>query len=335
MEYVIFGNTGMMVSRFCLGTMMFSRKLDLEGSRRVVDEAIDHGVNFIDTADSYGDSEDLLGRILSAGKRERVYLATKVYRQHSRDKRVARNSRVNIINQLEQSLRLMRTDYVDLYQLHHPDDQTPIDETLDTLNTLVSQGKIRYWGVSNHYAWQAGYMLGTCHARRLNPPVSLQADYSLVNPQIERESVPLCRRVNLALMAYSPLGGGVLTGKYHDGDGRVTVPENVRFENERWHEMLRDRDGVDVVKTCRRVAEENNLEMSQAAILWLKSKPWVTTVILGGSRPEHYTRIYDVADAGLPAEAVRELDEVSARRQYSPFKNQPVQGGFRLPGQVP
>ncbi len=334
MQYVMFGNTGMMVSRFCLGTMMFGGKLDKESCERVVDEAIDCGVNFIDTADSYGDSEEILGQVLPPEKRERVYLATKVYRQHSRDKRVGRNSRVNIINQLERSLRLLKTDYIDLYQLHHPDDRTPLDETIDTLNTLVQQGRIRYWGVSNHYAWQLGFMLGTCQARHLNPPVSIQADYSIVNPQIERETVALCRRMNLALMCYSPLGGGILTGKYHDEKGNVKVQENVRFENERWREMLKEDEVVKIVQANRRVAEENDLQMNQSAVLWLKDKPYVTTIILGGSRPEHYTRIYEVADAELPCEAVEKLDAAAGPRIYSPFKNQPIEGGFRLPGQA-
>src|SRR5437762_5443829 len=159
MQYIRFGNTGMQVSRLCLGAMMFSRKMDFETSRRTIDEAIERGVNFIDTAESYGESEEFLGRILE-GRREKIYLATKVYTKRARDGRVGRNSRVNLLHSLERSLKLLRTDYVDFYQLHHPDPDTPIEETLSTLHRVVRQGKVRYIGVSNHYAWQMAHMIG-------------------------------------------------------------------------------------------------------------------------------------------------------------------------------
>ncbi|MBN2307518.1 MAG: aldo/keto reductase [Candidatus Hydrogenedentes bacterium] len=328
MQYVKFGNTGMKVSRFCLGAMTFGGHLrsglDEQASARVVDEALDHGVNFIDTADSYGDSEETLGRILPPEKRERVYLATKVFRCFCRDNRVARNSRVNIINSLERSLRLMKTDYVDLYQLHHPDPDTPADETLSTLDMLVKQGKIRYVGVSNHYAWQMAYMLGLCKAAGWEPLVSVQSNYGLLDRQVEREIVPFCEKFNIAMMCYSPLARGVLTGKYHKGESSEEISEASKRLTEQY---VVDPDVAEVVAELRAVAEENGVAMNQAAILWLMSRPRATAVILGGSKPEHFTQIYEIADRELPEEAIARLDKVAGNRIYQPFRNQSMIGG--------
>jgi len=328
MQYIPFGKTGMETSRLLLGAMTFPNTLDLDGSRRVVDEALDHGVNFIDTADSYGDCEEVLGRVLSKEKRERIFLATKVYRQFCRDRRAGRNSRTNLLNALERSLRLLRTDYVDLYQLHHPDDRTPLDETLQTLDTMVRQGKARYVGVSNHYAWQMAWMLTAARERGLAPIVSYQADYSLLYRQVEREAVPFCRRFDIAIMCYGPLAGGILTGKYHGPRG---IPEGSRAsKSEQMRAEIADETVKRVVEALRRVAAENDLKMNQAAVLWLMSKPHATGVILGGSRPEHFREIYEVADRSLPQEAVQALDEASAPRVYLPFRNQPIRSGPRV-----
>ena len=173
MQYLRFDNTNMDVSRLCLGGMMFSRTMDAQATRLVIDEALDYGVNFIDTAESYTDSEDLIGRALER-RRDKIYLATKVYTKRARDGRSARNSRANILLSLDRSLELLRTDYVDLFQLHHPDPDTPLDETLAALDQIVKQGKARHVGVSNHYAWQSAYMLAVARERHLAPIVSIQ-----------------------------------------------------------------------------------------------------------------------------------------------------------------
>jgi 1-deoxyxylulose-5-phosphate synthase len=157
MIYTQFGNTGMSVSRYCLGAMTFGNELPKEQVSRVIDEAIERGVNFIDTAESYGPSEAVLGELLGT-KRDKIFLATKAYEKYSHDGRVGRNSRINLLTSIDRSLRALRTDHVDLYQLHHPDPETPVDETMETLDHLVKTGKIRYAGVSNHYAWQMTYM---------------------------------------------------------------------------------------------------------------------------------------------------------------------------------
>lgn len=328
MQYVLFGNTGMRVSRLCLGGMTFGGKLDRDDAQKVVDEAIDAGVNFIDTADSYGGSEEVIGQVLPPEKREKVFLATKVFRRFCRDERLGRNSRVNMINSLERSLRLMKTDYVDLYQLHHPDDETPLEETMSTLDRFVRDGKVRYVAVSNHYAWQMAYMLGLAKAHDWEPIVSIQACYSLVDRQVENDTVPFCNKFNIGMMCYSPLAGGVLTGKYHDADG---IPEGSRGSQANYiQNYLENEDVGKSVAELRAVAGENGLELNQAAILWLLAKPHATTVILGGTKPGHFSQIYEVADKELPAEAVERLDEVSLPRRYSDFLNQPQREAPRL-----
>lgn len=321
MKYVPFGNTGMNVSRLALGTMTFGSALERGAVGRVVDEAIDNGVNLIDTADTYGDSEEILGEVLSKEKRERVYLATKVFGRYCRDGRVGRNSRVNIIQACERSLRLLRTDYVDLYQLHHPDNETPIQETLSALDGLVKQGKIRYYGVSNHYAWQMAYMLGLSRAYRWEPLVSVQSHYNILDRQIEVEVAPFCRRFNIAVMCWGPLCGGLLTGKYVQPD---ELPEGSRGEKHpRMQAYLRDETVQRALDGFRAVATESGFAMNQAAILWLMAKPYVTTILLGGSRPEHFTQMYEIADRELPEALVRQIDDLSATRVHTPFANQP------------
>ena len=321
MQYTSFGNTGMKVSRFCLGAMTFGGQMDVEASRRALDEALDHGVNFIDTADSYGESEATLGEILGPDKRDKVFLATKVFRCFCRDAKVARNSRVNIINSLERSLRLMKTDYVDLYQLHHPDEDVPIQETMATLDTLVQQGKIRYVGVSNHYAWQMAYMLGLSKAHAWEPLVSIQANYGILDRQIERETLPFCAKFNIALMCYGPLCGGILTDKYRGK--KEYAPDTRAAKMPRMQQYLEDPAVQAVLDELREITSDQGLQMNQLAILWLLAKPEATAIILGGSKPEHFSQIYKVADRELPPEIVERIDALSAARVYTPFVNQP------------
>jgi len=319
MQYVQFGSTGMKVSRFTLGAMDFPNRLDLTTSARIIDEAIDHGINFIDTADSYGNSEEVLGKIITQEKREKLFLSTKVYLRHCRNENVTRNSRTNIINSLERSLRLLNTDYVDLYMLHHPDPETPIDETLLALDNLVQQGKIRYYGVSNHYAWQMAYMLGESKLRGLEPMVSVQVCYSVLERQLEHEMLPFLQKFNIPTMCYSPLAAGVLTGKYTNG-----IPEQSRVGKSSFlqNHFFNNTTVPDVLNKLPRIAEKAGVEMNQLAILWLMSKPHVTTIILGGSQREHYLPMFDIIDQELSPEIVQKIDDLSHDRIYTSFLNQ-------------
>jgi len=325
MQYVVFGNTGMLVSRFTLGGMTLGTRFEPDQATQVIDEAIDHGVNFIDTADSYRDSEECIGRALTPEKRDKVFLATKVFRTFCRNGKVGRNSRVNIINSLERSLKVLKTDYVDLYQLHHPDEQTPVEETLSTLDQMVKQGKIRYVGVSNHYAWQMALMLGESKANHWESIVSFQASYSILDRQIEMESLPFCTKLNIAIMCYGPLCGGILTGKYQ---GLKEIPEDSRAAgNRRTRDYLETADVRKIVERLEEIARDNDLKLNQLAILWLLGKSHATTVILGGSKSEHFTQIYEIADRTLPECVVKEIDDLSSCRIYCPFANQPFRMG--------
>ncbi len=329
MQYVAFGNSGMQVSRMCLGAMMFGPKMDLAAAQRAVDEALDAGVNFIDTAESYGESEALLGQILD-GRRESVYLATKVYTRRARGGKVGRNSRVNLLHSLERSLRLLKTDYVDLYQLHHPDPETPVQEVMATLDQAVRAGKVRYVGVSNHYAWQMAYMIGLGQWHGWEPIVSIQCRYNIFDRIVELETVPFCRRFNVAMMVYGPLCGGVLSGKYTQEDAPPPGSRGADGELDRY---LKNPKTFTALEELQEIAGEEGVSLPQLAMLWLMAKPVVTTAILGGSKVEHFRVMYEIADRQLPEEVVRRIDELSEDWRLVPFLNQPVTQGPALAAQ--
>jgi aryl-alcohol dehydrogenase-like predicted oxidoreductase len=323
MRYTPFGTTGMKVSRLGLGSMTFSRKLDADDAARVIRSAIDHGVNLIDTADSYGQSEQYIGKALDPATRSKLFLATKVFLSHTDDPDTKRNSAANIIRAVEDSLSNLRTDTIDLYQLHHPDPDTPIDQTLAALDALVKQGKVRHVGCSNHYAWQIAYANAVAEGGGWSPLVSVQCDYSLLRRVVEVDLEPYCRKFNLASMIYSPLAGGLLTGKYRRG---APPAENFRAAMPLYKQMLPGLESDDVHDTIDRlrpIAQRLGLTLNQLAILWLLGKPWGTTVLVGGSRDEHFTSLYEVADRELDAQVVEELDTLTRDRVQVPHWNQP------------
>ncbi len=319
MQYTRFGNTGMEVSRLTLGCMDFPSKLGDEGSLKLIDSAMEAGINFLDTADTYAESEETLGRILGA-RREKLFLATKHHRWKFKG-----NSRQLLIQALESSLRKLKTDYVDLYQLHHPSKVTPMEETLSTLDLLVKQGKIRYIGVSNHYAWQMAAMLGVSALHNWEPLVSIQCRYNVLDRPVEIETVPFCRAFNIAMMTYSPMDWGALSGKYRRGE---IPPPDTRLGSREAHyrDRLSDK-AFDVLEPMEKIAAKYDIPMNQLAIAWLLAKPWVTTVILGGTKAEYYTSAYPAADIILDPEDVRTIDELSESFRYKPFVNQPVSDG--------
>jgi aryl-alcohol dehydrogenase-like predicted oxidoreductase len=326
MKYVRFGPTDLKVSRLCLGGMMFSRKIDVDGTRRVIDEALDAGVNFIDTAESYTDSEDYIGRAVQ-GRRDKVYLATKVYthRAAGGDESLGRNSRANIQTSLERSLEQLRTDRVDLYQLHHPDPKTPLDETLQTLDRAVKAGKIRYVGVTNHYSWQMAWMIARAQNLGFDPIISIQCRYNVLDRVVETETVPMATRFGLAMMAYAPLCGGMLTGKYPRGQ---TTQQGTRSEEDTKLQALLDNDkAFDVIDRLQAIARRENLQLPQLAMLWLMGKPYLTTPILGGSKPEHFRIMYEIADRELSPDVMSEIDAASTPFIHRPFENQPMREG--------
>lgn len=324
MQYVKFGNTGMEVSRLCLGCMSFPNQMDVPDAEKLLDSALERGINFLDTADAYRASEEVLGKILK-DKRDNIILATKLWLNIDKRPNGGGCSRVHIMQQLERSLRLLKTDYVDIYQLHHPDANTPVEETISTLDTLVKQGKIRYIGVSNHYAWQMAHMLGVSALHNWEPLVSVQCRYNIMDRAVENEIMPFVQRFNIATMIYSPLDGGTLTGKYHRNE---TPPQDSRWgRNQKMYEKKMTDNVFDVLEELEKLAAKYEVGMNQLAIAWVLSKPYCTTAIMGGYKPEHFDTAYNALEIKLDPEDVAYIDEISESFRYRPFHNQAVVQG--------
>jgi aryl-alcohol dehydrogenase-like predicted oxidoreductase len=282
MEYRRLGSTGTRVSELCLGTMTFGNEADEAASRALIDRFVDAGGNFVDTADVYNDgaSEEITGRAL-ASRRDEVVLATKVRFPTGPGPNDRGASRRHIRMGVEASLRRLGTEWIDLYQIHCWDASTTIEETVSTLDDLVHEGKIRYAGASNYTAWQLAKSLGLAVLRGWEPFATLQPEYSLITRDIERELLPLCREEGLAVLPWSPLAGGVLTGKYREGEdfpagtrgGDTEEPITFTY---RLHERA-----WGTVDAVRKVAEEAGKTPSQVALNWVLHRPGVTAPIIG------------------------------------------------------
>ncbi len=329
MEYVKFGNSGMQVSRFCLGFMDLPSRVEEEEAIGVVHAALDHGINFIDCADAYGrgHAEEVLGRALK-DRRDDVVIATKFWAQMGEGPNTGGGSRLHIMEAVEGSLRRLQTDYIDLYLLHHPDSKTPVEETFSTLDTLIKQGKVRYVGVCNHYAWQMAHMLGVSARHSWEPLVCIQCRYNILDRAIENETVPFCHRFNIATMIYGPLCGGLLTGFYQRGQ---PLPDGARYErSESMRKQEFDENLFDILQELEQIAGDHGIELTDLAYGWLLAKPYVTSVIMGGSRAEYYQALWDVVEVELDSEDIERIDELSQMRRYRPFANQGMVQGAPL-----
>ncbi|MFZ4584408.1 MAG: aldo/keto reductase [Acidimicrobiia bacterium] len=293
MELRMFGRTGVRVSELCLGTMTFGNEADEAASRAMIDRFLDAGGNFIDTADVYngGVSEEIVGRAIAV-RRDQVVLATKVRFPSNRETGAAPgpndvgSSRRHIRQGVEASLRRLGTDWIDLYQVHCWDPFTALEDTLSTLDDLVREGKILSVGASNFAAWQLMKALGLSALHRWEPFVSLQPEYSLVTRDIERELLPLCRSEGLAVLPWSPLAGGFLTGKYtrdesfpsgtRGGDTENPITFTYRLGERAW-------TAVDAVKA---VAQKIGKTPAQVALNWVRTRPGVTAPIIGARSVE-------------------------------------------------
>ncbi len=284
METRQFGTTGMRVTEACLGAMTFGRETPEDESREILARYLDAGGNFIDTANVYdrGASEEILGRAL-AGRRDDIVLATKCRMPMGAGPNEQGASRRVIREQVEASLRRLQTDWIDLYQIHCWDRATPLEETLSTLNDLVREGKVRYIGASNYTGWQLATALGLAREHGWEPYVSIQPQYSLVTRDIERELFPLAEYAGLAVLPWSPLGGGLLSGKYRPGEAPAsdtraadTTPSAVlmrlRIEDER---------NFAVAQAVSDLAAKLGKTMAQVALNWVLHRPGVTAPILG------------------------------------------------------
>lgn len=283
MEFRNFGRTGMKVSQLALGCMMFGGRADEAESMRIIHGALERGINILDTADVYsqGKSEEIVGKAVKAsGLREQLIIATKVHgRTDPKDPNAQGNHRRHIIAECERSLKRLQVDTIDLYQLHRPSSDTPIDETLRALDDLIRAGKVRYIGTSTFASWQVLESLWVSKELGLHRFVSEQPPYHLLDRRAERELIPMAITYGIAVMPWSPLAGGVLSGKYKRGE---TPPSEARFQKKQGKENANLSDAaMDVVDVVKSLAREKGCTSSQLALAWCASQDGVTCPIIG------------------------------------------------------
>lgn len=320
MQYARLGSTGIEVSRLCMGTATFGAQANEQASFAMLDACAEQGVNFIDTANAYplgsapadkGQSERIVGRWLQ-GRRHRFVVATKGGAVMGPLSWESGNSRKNLLDAVDASLKRLGTDYVDVYQLHYDDRKTPLDESLEALDTIVRSGRARYVGVSNFQAWRLARAIGRCQVRHLASPVLVQPRYNLLFRQIERDLVPLCEEEGLGLICYNPLAGGLLSGKHRfaepaQADSRFGAIGGAGLYKDRyWHE----REFI-AVEAFLKLAREAGTAPVQLAIAWVLAQPAVTSAILGASRPQQLDDALKAPQLELPPALLSQLSELS------------------------
>ncbi len=315
MEYRPLGRTGVKVSVLCLGCMMFGGKTSPEDSHAIIDRAIDAGINFLDTANVYtrGRSEEVVGEALKRnGKRDRIVLATKVHGvMADDDPNMSGNSRRHIIQQCEASLRRLQTDWIDLYQIHRPQSSIPIDETLRALDDLVRAGKVRYIGTTTFAAWQLMESLMVSRELGLNRFVCEQPPYNLLDRRIERELIPFAQTYGFGLIPWSPLAGGLLTGKYNRN---APPPEGTRFFDYKDNPILSRRwnaaalEAVEAYKSY--LQERGGCTLSQFALAWCMSQPGITSPIIGPRTMEQLEDNLKALDVTITDEDRAKVDAI-------------------------
>ncbi|MCO4317455.1 aldo/keto reductase [Phyllobacterium sp. 21LDTY02-6] len=337
MEYRQLGRSGLMVSTLSLGTMTFGGKgkfvktgdTNLEGARRQVGMALDAGINLFDTADVYsnGASEEILGQALK-GKRDAVILATKARFRMGDAPNDAGLSRYHLIRAAEASLKRLGTDHVDLYQLHQWDGLTPLDETLEAVDRLVRDGKVRYAGVSNFSAWHLMKAMGVAAMEKFIAPVSQQIHYSLEARDAEYELIPATLDQKLGVLVWSPLAGGLLSGKYRRDQA---APEGTR-QLANWGEPpIRDENRLyDIVDVLVRIAADRGVSAAQIALAWLIGRRGVTSVIVGARTDAQLADNLKAAEVILTPEERADLDHVSQLPLIYPYWHQAMTASDRL-----
>ncbi|MBU2668439.1 aldo/keto reductase [Actinoplanes bogorensis] len=337
MQYRQLGRTGLRVSTFTLGTMGFGGtgwaspvgKIDVTGAREQIAIAKDAGVNLIDTADVYsaGLSEEILGEALG-DQRDDVLIATKVRMPMGEGQNDAGLSRHHIIRGAEASLRRLGTDYIDLYQVHEWDGQTPLEETLTALDDLVRSGKVRYVGCSNYAAWQMVKALGISDARQIERFASTQVFYSLVSRDIEAEIVPAAVDQGVGILVWSPLAGGLMSGKYRRG---VQAPEGSRHLTDWSEPPIQDEDKLyDTIELAVKIGESHGVSAAQVSLAYIAQKPGVTSLIVGARTTDQLRDNLAAADLELTADEIKALDDVSGEPLRYPFWHQRNTSSDRL-----
>lgn len=325
MEHVRLGSTGLKVSRLCLGTMTFGYQCDEPTSRAILDRAVEGGVTFIDTADAYplgappeilGRTEEIIGDWMQ-GRREQLVIATKCFFPVGPQPWDGGSSRRHILDAVRGSLRRLRTDFVDLYQLHSFDPETPVDESLEALDVLLRNGEVRYIGVSNWAAWRIARALGRSEVLRVGRFASVQPRYNLLFREMERELLPMCRAEGLGVIPYNPIAGGMLSGK-HRRDGGPT--EGTRFtlggaaglyQQRYWQDAA-----FDAVEKLQAVADDLGIALPTLAVAWVLHNPAITAPIIGASRPEQLDATLAAVEVKLDEPTLRRLDEITHHFRY-------------------
>ena len=314
------GRSGLQVSRLCLGTMTFGLQSDEATGIAVMDKAVEGGVDFFDTSDAYplggdlatrGRTEEIIGRWLT-GKRDRIILATKCFVPMGPSPMDGGNSRKHIMSAVEGSLRRLGTDYIDLYQLHGYDRNTPIDETLSALDDLVRAGKVRYIGCSNFLTYQLVRAVGRSQTLRLARFDSVQPRYNLLFRQIEREMLPFCEEDGVGVISYNPIAGGLLSGKHNRS---AEPPEGSRFtlgnagsmyQERYWHERE-----FDTVEALRKLADEAGVSLVTLSVAWVLANKAITAPIIGASRPGQLDASLAAATYQLDPDLKQRLDDLT------------------------
>ena len=315
MQYVNLGKTGLKVSRLCLGMMTYGSKkwrewvLEEKEAKPFVKRALDAGINFFDTADVYstGESERITGSLLKelGVKRENVVVATKVHGQMSDSPNDQGLSRKHILDSIDKSLTRLQMDYVDLYQIHRWDYNTPIEETMETLNDVVRAGKACYIGASSMFAWQFSKALHISEVNGWAKFVSMQNHYNLVYREEEREMIPLCKDQGIGLIPWSPMARGFFAGnRKRGGGGETSRAQNDPFANELY---FRESDFA-IADIVAEVAKEHNAMGPQIALAWLLNKPYITAPIIGSSKIEHLDQAIAAAEIKLTEDEIKQLE---------------------------
>ncbi|HEY2078953.1 MAG TPA: aldo/keto reductase [Streptosporangiaceae bacterium] len=320
MEHRRLGRTGLQVSKLCLGTMTFGLQCDEQTSVAILDRAADGGIDFLDTSDAYplggdlstrGVTEEILGRWLR-GKRESFIVATKCFAPTGPAPFDAGNSRKHIMSAVEASLRRLGTDYIDLYQLHGYDNQTPIDETVGALHDLVHQGKVRYLGCSNFLTYQLVRAVGRTETLQLARLDCVQPRYNLLFRQIEREMLPYCAEDGIGVIPYNPIAGGLLSGKHSRASappegGRFTLgTAGSMYQDRYWHERE-----FDTVEALTRLAQQAGVSLVTLAVAWVLANKAITAPIIGASSPGQLDASLSAAEYELDDDLKRQLDELT------------------------
>jgi aryl-alcohol dehydrogenase-like predicted oxidoreductase len=318
------GNSGLHVSVLGLGTNAFGGRADQETSTKIIHHALDKGINFIDTANIYtkSESERIIGLALE-GKRQDVILTTKAGLPKGEGQNERGSSRGHLQRELEGSLKRLKTDYVDLYQIHTFDPYTPLEETLRTLDDMVRSGKVRYIGASNYAAWELMKALGISQQLGLNRYISYQTSYSLADRTPEKELVPLCVDQGVGIIPYYPLAGGILTGKYHS---KEDAPAGSRAETDPNFTRFLNNERIELGQNVSKIAANLGCSSSVLSLSWLIHRPIVSTVIVGATRVEQLEENLQSASLELDLEVRNELDSIS-----DPFRYGEPFAVYRLP----